>query len=82
MSHVSNIKLGRRNFHYLLSNLVLEDEWESDIAEYGVVNVTGLKLFNEDRGEASRYVALGKLPVYIYLRVAVLSLPHITKFKF
>ena len=62
MSHVNNIKLGRRNFHYLLSNLVLEDKWETDIAEYGVVNVTGLKLFNEERGEASRYITKQRAP--------------------
>ncbi len=52
--HVGNIKLGRRNFHYLLSGLVLEDSWDEGVAEYGAINVTGLKLFNEHRGDASR----------------------------
>ncbi len=46
MSHVNNVHLGRRNFHYLMANLVLEDSWESTVAEYGAINVTGLRLFN------------------------------------
>ncbi len=51
---MNNIELGRRNYHYLLSNLVLEDSWETSVPEYGAINVTGFKLFDEDRSEASR----------------------------
>ena len=44
ISHVNNVRLGRRNFHYILSSLILDHQWSSDIAEYGAINVTGLRM--------------------------------------
>ena len=45
---MKSIYLGRRNFHYLMSGLVLEESWDSDVAEYGVVNVTGLRMVDQN----------------------------------
>lgn len=59
MSHVKSVHLGRRNFHYLLSSLALEDDWGAEHADqYGAVNVTGLRLFRGDGdGEAKEFLA-------------------------
>jgi ionotropic glutamate receptor len=34
---------GRRNYHYLLSGLVLEETWDSKVAEFGAINITGFR---------------------------------------
>ena len=47
MNHVKSIYLGRRNFHYLMSGLVLEEGWDSEVAEYGAINVTGLRMIDQ-----------------------------------
>ena len=31
-----------------MSGLVLEESWDSDVAEYGVVNVTGLRMVDQN----------------------------------
>ena len=49
LSHVRNIYLRRRNFHYLMSGLVLDDAWVPDVAEYYAVNVTGLRLVSPEK---------------------------------
>ena len=49
LAHVRNIYLGRRNFHYLMSGLVLDDAWVPDVAEYYAVNVTGLRLVSPEK---------------------------------
>uniref|UniRef100_T1IZK5 Ionotropic glutamate receptor C-terminal domain-containing protein n=1 Tax=Strigamia maritima TaxID=126957 RepID=T1IZK5_STRMM len=56
ISHVRSINLGRRNFHYLLSGLVsfngiavsfsqvMDDHWDSEVLEFGAVNITGFRI--------------------------------------
>ena len=39
--HVRSIHLGRRNFHYLMAGLVLDDHWDEHVLEFGAINVTG-----------------------------------------
>ncbi len=41
LAHVQNVHLGRRNFHYLMSSLVMDSHWDSKVAEYGAINITG-----------------------------------------
>ncbi len=48
VQHVRSVHLGRRNFHYLMSGLVLDDYWDEQIVEYGAINVTGLRLVRQD----------------------------------
>ena len=35
---------GRRNYHYLMSGLVLDDKWDSTVQEFGAINMTGLRI--------------------------------------
>ncbi|KAF0301154.1 Glutamate receptor 1 [Amphibalanus amphitrite] len=49
VAHVKDVHLGRRNFHYLLSGLVMDEEWDNSTPEYGALNVTGLRLVDPRR---------------------------------
>eukprot|EP00094_Tigriopus_californicus_P004677 TCALIF_04499-PA protein Name:"Similar to GluRIA Glutamate receptor 1 (Drosophila melanogaster)" AED:0.23 eAED:0.23 QI:77/0.88/0.9/1/1/0.9/10/441/909 len=60
VSHVQNIHLGRRNFHYLMSGLVLDDHWDSGVAEYGAINVTGFRLINPKADFAKQFLETWK----------------------
>ncbi|CAG9833197.1 unnamed protein product [Diabrotica balteata] len=44
VNHVRDISLGRRNYHYLLSGLVMDERWESEVVEYGAINITGFRI--------------------------------------
>ena len=54
LSHVRNVYLGRRNFHYLMSGLVLDDAWVPDVAEYYAVNITGLRLVSPEKRKVKK----------------------------
>ncbi|RWS24416.1 glutamate receptor 1-like protein, partial [Leptotrombidium deliense] len=43
-SHVRDIYVERRNFHFFLTSLIMDDFWGSKIAEFGAVNVTGFRI--------------------------------------
>ncbi|XP_026332731.1 glutamate receptor 1-like [Hyposmocoma kahamanoa] len=47
--HVRDVHLGRRNYHYLLSGLVMDDRWEKEVAEFGAINVTGFRVVDFSR---------------------------------
>ncbi|RWS04119.1 glutamate receptor 1-like protein, partial [Dinothrombium tinctorium] len=49
-SHVRNIYIERRNFHFFLISLIMDDFWGAKISEFGAVNVTGFRILN--RGSA------------------------------
>ncbi|XP_047739014.1 glutamate receptor 1-like [Hyalella azteca] len=44
VGHVRDVQMGRRNYHYLLSGLVLDAQWELDVQEYGAINITGFRI--------------------------------------
>ncbi|XP_052746614.1 glutamate receptor 1-like [Bicyclus anynana] len=44
--HVRNVTLGRRNYHYLLSGLVMDDLRDKNITEFGAINVTGFQILD------------------------------------
>ena len=48
VQHVRSVHLGRRNYHYLMSGLVLDDYWDGSVIEYGAINMTGLRLVKTD----------------------------------
>ncbi|XP_065349136.1 glutamate receptor 1-like isoform X2 [Cloeon dipterum] len=52
VSHVRDITLGKRTYHYLLSGLIMDDRWESEVIEYGAINITGFRIVDTSR----RYV--------------------------
>ncbi|XP_021197940.3 glutamate receptor 1 isoform X1 [Helicoverpa armigera] len=47
--HVRDVQLGRRNYHYFLSGLVLDDRWEKEVTEFGAINITGFRLLDFSR---------------------------------
>ncbi|XP_013179017.1 PREDICTED: glutamate receptor 1-like, partial [Papilio xuthus] len=47
--HVRNVQLGRRNYHYFLSGLVMDDRWEKQVTEFGAINVTGFRVVDFSR---------------------------------
>ncbi|KAK9710764.1 Receptor family ligand binding region [Popillia japonica] len=49
VSHVRDIALGKRTYHYLLSGLVMDDRWESEVIEYGAINITGFRIVDVSR---------------------------------
>ncbi|XP_037934300.1 glutamate receptor 1-like [Teleopsis dalmanni] len=49
IQHVRDISLGRRTYHYLLSGLVMDDRWESEIIEFGAINITGFRIVDTNR---------------------------------
>ncbi|XP_046678076.1 glutamate receptor 1-like isoform X3 [Homalodisca vitripennis] len=52
VTHVRDITLGKRTYHYLLSGLIMDDRWESEVIEYGAINITGFRIVESSR----RYV--------------------------
>ncbi|XP_037087070.1 glutamate receptor 1-like [Pollicipes pollicipes] len=49
VGHVQDVHLGRRNYHYLLSGLVMDEEWDRRVQEYGAINITGFRLVDPER---------------------------------
>ncbi|XP_049960400.1 glutamate receptor 1-like [Schistocerca serialis cubense] len=49
VTHVRDISLGKRTYHYLLSGLIMDDHWETDVTEYGAVNITGFRIVDGSR---------------------------------
>nr|XP_018906951.1 PREDICTED: glutamate receptor 1-like [Bemisia tabaci] len=49
VAHVRNITLGKRIYHYLLSGLVMDDQWENEVKEYGAINITGFRIVDPSR---------------------------------
>ncbi|KAI1299268.1 Glutamate receptor 1 [Halotydeus destructor] len=47
-AHVKDIYMGRRNFHFLLTNLIMDDFYGVPIAEFGAVNVTGFRILQRN----------------------------------
>ncbi|XP_013149588.1 PREDICTED: glutamate receptor 1-like [Papilio polytes] len=47
--HVRSVQLGRRNYHYFLSGLVMDDRWEKKITEFGAINITGFRIVDFTR---------------------------------
>lgn len=44
IDHVRDIYMGRRNFHFLLTSLVMDNYWNNRVLEFGAVNITGFKI--------------------------------------
>ncbi|XP_046649597.1 glutamate receptor 1-like isoform X1 [Daphnia pulicaria] len=49
IQHVKDVHLGRRNYHYLLSGLVMDDRWDERVKEYGAINITGFRIIDTER---------------------------------
>lgn len=56
INHVRDITLGRRNYHYLLSGLVMDDRWESEVIEYGAINITGFRIIDSSKSNVREFI--------------------------
>ncbi|XP_018318730.2 glutamate receptor 1 [Agrilus planipennis] len=56
VSHVRDVALGRRTYHYLLSGLIMDDRWESEVVEYGAVNITGFRIIDTTRANVKAFL--------------------------
>ncbi|XP_022240427.1 glutamate receptor 1-like isoform X1 [Limulus polyphemus] len=43
-NHVHDIHMGRRNYHYLLTSLVMDEFFNTDQPEFGAINITGFRM--------------------------------------
>ncbi|XP_052121779.1 glutamate receptor 1-like [Frankliniella occidentalis] len=44
VAHARDVQLGKRIYHYLLSGLIMDDRWETDVLEYEAMNITGFRI--------------------------------------
>ncbi|CAH0716029.1 unnamed protein product, partial [Brenthis ino] len=56
--HVRDVQLGRRNYHYFLSGLVMDDRWEKDVTEFGAINITGFRVLDLSRKFVKNFIDL------------------------
>ncbi|XP_053623555.1 glutamate receptor 1-like [Plodia interpunctella] len=59
--HVRDVHLGRRNYHYFLSGLVMDDRWEKEVTEFGAVNITGFRLLDFSRKIVREFIDVSKV---------------------
>ncbi|XP_076686024.1 glutamate receptor IB isoform X3 [Andrena cerasifolii] len=57
VSHVRDVALGKRTYHYLLSGLIMDDRWESEVIEYGAINITGFRIVDSTRPYVKDFLA-------------------------
>ncbi|KAL7299265.1 hypothetical protein TKK_0007854 [Trichogramma kaykai] len=56
VSHVRDVTLGRRTYHYLLSGLIMDEHWESEVIEYGAINITGFRIVDTSRRHVKEFI--------------------------
>ncbi|XP_012264901.2 glutamate receptor 1 isoform X2 [Athalia rosae] len=57
VSHVRDVALGKRTYHYLLSGLIMDDRWESEVIEYGAINITGFRIVDATRRHVKEFLS-------------------------
>lgn len=55
INHVRDLYTGRRNFHFLLTSLVMDEYFNNQILELGVVNVTGFRIIQVNKDEFKQF---------------------------
>lgn len=56
VAHVRDIYMGRRNYHFLLVNPVVNELTYEKILEFAAVNITGFRMISQDLSQQSPYV--------------------------
>ncbi|XP_026500271.1 glutamate receptor 1-like [Vanessa tameamea] len=56
IQHVRDVRLGRRNYHYFLSGLVMDDHWDKEVAEFGAINITGFRVLDLSRKIVQNFI--------------------------
>ncbi|XP_066945565.1 glutamate receptor 1-like isoform X2 [Macrobrachium rosenbergii] len=57
IGHVRDVHMGRRNYHYLLSGLVMDERWEEEVKEFGAVNITGFRIVDTSRAYVKSFLS-------------------------
>ncbi|GFQ93706.1 glutamate receptor 1 [Trichonephila clavata] len=58
--HVHDIYMGRRNYHFLLTSLVMDEYWKSDVHEFGAINITGFRIIQSQSPEFMQFLSTWK----------------------
>ncbi|XP_067118229.1 glutamate receptor 1-like isoform X2 [Centruroides vittatus] len=56
VNHVKNIYMGRRNYHFLLTSLIVDENWNSEVLQHGAINVTGFQILQPNRPEMRHFL--------------------------
>uniref|UniRef100_A0A336MVV7 CSON005520 protein n=1 Tax=Culicoides sonorensis TaxID=179676 RepID=A0A336MVV7_CULSO len=56
IQHVRDVQLGKRTYHYLLSGLIMDTDWETNVIEFSAVNITGIRLIDESRSFVKQFL--------------------------
>ncbi|UYV60186.1 GRIA2 [Cordylochernes scorpioides] len=55
--HLKDIYMGRRNYHFLLTGLVMDESWNNDILKHGAINVTAFQILQNNRPEVRLFLS-------------------------
>ncbi|CAG2102636.1 unnamed protein product [Medioppia subpectinata] len=55
ITHVRDIYMGKRNFHFLLTSLVMDDYLNEKVSEFGAVNITGFRILKPSTHEFRQF---------------------------
>nr|XP_034839667.1 glutamate receptor 1-like [Maniola hyperantus] len=56
VQHVREVQLGRRNYHYFLTGLVMDNLPDKSVVEFGAINVTGFSILDHSRKTVQKFV--------------------------
>ncbi|GFY79507.1 glutamate receptor 1 [Trichonephila inaurata madagascariensis] len=58
--HIRDTYMNRRNYHFLVTSLIIEDDWNSALLPHGAVNTTGFQMLQETRPEVRNFLTSWK----------------------
>ncbi|XP_071044207.1 glutamate receptor 1 isoform X2 [Parasteatoda tepidariorum] len=60
VNHVHDIYMGRRNYHFLLTSLVMDEYWKKEVQEFGAINITGFRIIQAQSPETTQFLSMWK----------------------
>ncbi|GBL77668.1 Glutamate receptor 4 [Araneus ventricosus] len=58
--HIRDTYMNRRNYHFLVTGLIIEDDWNSALLPHGAVNATGFQMLQETRPDVRNFLTVWK----------------------
>ncbi|CAG2110606.1 unnamed protein product [Medioppia subpectinata] len=55
VDHVRDIYMGKRNFHFLLTSLIMDEYWNNQVLEFGAINITGFRILQTNTYEFRQF---------------------------